>query len=76
MQFTPIQCSASSLVSAPRDPGKKTFMFFTSELGKGFIISDEEEVSSHKCELLVYCAVSVVVKLAPRLVAGTVTSTL
>jgi hypothetical protein len=25
--------------------GKKTFMFFTSELGKGFIISDEEEVS-------------------------------
>ena len=27
-----------------RDPGKKSFMFFTSELGKGFIISDEEEV--------------------------------
>ena len=30
-----------------RDPGKKSFMFFTSELGKGFIISDEEEVWPH-----------------------------
>ena len=33
-----------TLLSGVRDPGKKSFMFFTSELGKGFIISDEEEV--------------------------------
>ena len=27
------------------DPGKKTFMYFSSEVGKGFIISDDEEVT-------------------------------
>ena len=47
-----LRCSSSihfastskTLLSGVRDPGKKSFMFFTSELGKGFIISDEEEV--------------------------------
>ena len=27
------------------EPGKKTFMYFSSEVGKGFIISDDEEVT-------------------------------
>ena len=27
------------------DTGKKTFMYFSSDVGKGFIISDEEEVT-------------------------------
>ena len=26
-------------------PGKKSFMYFSSSLGKGFIISDDEEVT-------------------------------
>ena len=27
------------------DTGKKTFMYFSSDVGKGFIISDDEEVT-------------------------------
>ena len=27
------------------EPGKKTFMYFSSNVGKGFIISDDEEVT-------------------------------
>ena len=27
------------------EPGKKTFMYFSSDVGKGFIISDDEEVT-------------------------------
>ena len=27
------------------EPGKKTFMYFSSDAGKGFIISDDEEVT-------------------------------
>ena len=33
------------LVISSGEPGKKTFMYFSSEAGKGFIISDDEEVT-------------------------------
>ena len=30
---------------AVSEAGKKTFMYFSSDVGKGFIISDDEEVT-------------------------------
>ena len=37
-----LQCRLSSNLGKP---GKKSFMYFSSSLGKGFIISDDEEVT-------------------------------
>ena len=35
----------TSIILSVTDTGKKTFMYFSSDVGKGFIISDDEEVT-------------------------------